>query len=111
MMFIKVSGALQYLQYGVISSVPCRCRSSSVINKCIGLFWAPDWSSGCANVCLSDGAHFPCLMEVGAKQHAMCLHFTHHEVWMTDSKVSLHCNGHGQIDGAWLSENCHFHKM
>ena len=58
--------------------------------------------------CLSVGAHFPCLMEVGTKQHAMCLHFTHHEVWMTDSKVSLHCNGHGQIDGAWLSENCHF---
>ena len=29
---------------------------------------------------------------------------------MADSKVSLHCNGHSQIDGAWLSENCHFPK-
>ena len=27
-----------------------------------------------------------------------------------NADISLHCNGHSQIDGAWLSENCHFPK-
>ena len=27
---------------------------------------------------------------------------------MADSEVSLYCYGHGQINRAWVSENCHF---